>query len=80
MAELQVLETLTEGIELHCKQRTCGTLLQMYFRCKAAKACEISLEDKCMEDAEYKEELDGFRHTQRFAHRLSEEGSCGNCI
>lgn len=69
-AELQVLETLTEGIEIALQNSalTVPLLQNVFPLVKQQKLAEISLEDKCMEDAEYKEELDRLQAHLRDLH------------
>lgn len=58
-AELQVLEILTEGIDIAMQNRSLAVpILQNVFPlAKVPKLSEISLEDKTISDEEYKEEL-----------------------
>lgn len=72
-AELQVLETLTQGIEIAMQNRNMAVpLLQNVFPLqKMPKLSEIPLDDKFMEEEEYKEELDRLqKHLGELHNRL----------
>lgn len=68
-AELQMLETLTEGIDIALQNRALAVpLLQNVFPLvKMPRLAEIPL-DKAMEEAEYKEELKGYQEHLRELH------------
>ncbi|MDE7446222.1 MAG: polyphosphate:AMP phosphotransferase [Lachnospiraceae bacterium] len=72
-AELQVLETLTQGIEIAMQNRNLAVpLLQNVFPLqKIQKLSEIPLDDKFMEEEEYKEELERLqKHLGELHNRL----------
>ena len=72
-AELQVLETLTQGIEIAMQNRNLAVpLLQNVFPLKKMpKLSEIALDDKFMEEEEYKEDLDRLqKHLGELHNRL----------
>lgn len=69
-AELQVLETLTEGIEIAMQNQSLAVpILQNVFPlAKMPKLSEISLADKTLSDEEYDEELDRLQKKLRDLH------------